>query len=90
MRLTGNTLPIRFKHREMIRTELLSWEQFKLGLSLDTLTDLKGIRYVCTMYSDVFSKEYWQPEGTNDTRPIIRMIDKLDKVYNKQNINDYI
>jgi hypothetical protein len=76
----SNIFPIRFKPRKMTTDELERWEQFKLGISLDTLTEEKSIGYVCKLYSEVFNKEYHEPNNIK----IIAMIDKLTKVYDRQ------
>jgi len=49
-----------------VRTLKMTWEQ---------------IVYVCDLYADVFSRQKWYPCSGCSPKPLISMIDKLDKVY---------
>jgi hypothetical protein len=71
--------PYRFKARCLTEQEYNSWKEFK---AIRTLTISKQqIDYVCELYASVFNRQLWKPCSGCSPKPMISMIDKLDKVY---------
>lgn len=71
--------PYRFKARCLTEDEYNSWKDFK---SVRTLTiSREQVNYVCELYASVFNRPIWFPCASCSPKPLISMIDKLDKVY---------
>ena len=71
--------PYRFKARCLTEEEYISWKHFK---DVRTLTITKEqVDYVCELYASVFNRQIWKPCASCSPKPLISMIDKLDKVY---------
>jgi len=73
-------LPYRFKARCLTENEYNSWKEFK---AIRTLTiSREQVNYVCELYASVFNRLLWYPDCAScSAKPLISMIDKLDKVY---------
>jgi hypothetical protein len=72
--------PYRFKARCLTEEEYNSWKEFK---AIRTLTiSREQVDYVCELYASVFNRPVWFPCASCSPKPLISMIDKLDKVYN--------
>jgi len=71
--------PYRFKARCLTEDEYNSWKDFK---SIRTLTISKEqVDFVCELYASVFDRQLWFPCASCSPKPLISMIDKLDKVF---------
>jgi len=71
--------PYRFKARCLTEDEYNSWKDFK---AIRTLTiSREQVNYVCELYASVFNRPIWFPCASCSPKPLISMIDKLDKVY---------
>ena len=71
--------PYRFKVRCLTEDEYNSWKEFK---AVRTLTiSREQVNYVCELYASVFNRPIWFPCASCSPKPLISMIDKLDKVY---------
>lgn len=72
--------PYRFKARCFTEQEYNSWKEF---VAVRTITLPKEqVDYVCELYASVFDRPVWFPCSSCSPKPLISMIDKLDKVYN--------
>jgi len=71
--------PYRFKARCLTELEYNSWKDFKEVRTLKI--SWAQIVYVCDLYASVFSRQTWYPCSGCSPKPLINMIDKLDKVY---------
>jgi len=77
--------PYRFKARCFTEQEYNSWKDFK---AVRTLTISKEqVDYVCELYASVFDRQLWLPCASCSPKPLISMIDKLDKVYESYLVN---
>ena len=77
--------PYRFKARCLTEQEYNNWKEFK---AIRTLTISKQqIDYVCELYASVFNRILWKPCSGCSPKPMISMIDKLDKVYDSYLVN---
>lgn len=77
--------PYRFKARCLTEEEYDGWKEFK---SIRTLTiSREQVIYVCELYASVFNRQIWFPCASCSPKPLISMIDKLDKVYESYLIN---
>jgi hypothetical protein len=72
-------LPYRFKARCLTEQEYNDWKAFKEVRTLKM--SWEQIVYVCDLYADVFNRQKWYPCVGCSPKPLISMIDKLDKVY---------
>jgi len=71
--------PYRFKARCLTEQEYNSWKEFK---AIRTLTISKEqVDMICELYASVFNRQLWKPCSSCSPKPMISMIDKLDKVY---------
>jgi hypothetical protein len=71
--------PYRFKARCLTEQEYNSYKEFK---AIRTLTiSREQVDYVCELYASVFNRQLWKPCSSCSPKPLINMIDKLDKVY---------
>ena len=53
---------------------------FKENLKL--VVSKEEVDFVAKIYSDVFNRQYWRPDCiTCSARPLIKMIERMDKVY---------
>jgi hypothetical protein len=76
--------PYRFKARCLTEYEYNRWKEFK---AIRTLTiSREQVNYVCELYASVFNRPIWFPCASCSPKPLISMIDKLDKVYDSYNI----
>jgi hypothetical protein len=71
--------PYRFKARCLTELEYNSWKDFKEVRTLKI--SWAQIVYVCDLYASVFSRQVWYPCSGCSPKPLINMIDKLDKVF---------
>lgn len=77
--------PYRFKARCLTEQEYNSWKDFK---AIRTLTiSREQVNYVCELYASVFNRPIWFPCASCSPKPLISMIDKLDKVYDSYSVN---
>lgn len=76
--------PYRFKARCLTEQEYNSWKDFK---AVRTLTiSREQVNYVCELYASVFNRPIWFPCASCSPKPLISMIDKLDKVYDSYEV----
>jgi hypothetical protein len=75
----NDLFPYRFKARCLTEQEYNDWKAFKEVRTLKMTWE--QITYVCDLYADVFSRQKWYPCAGCSPKPLIAMIDKLDKVY---------
>lgn len=73
-------LPYKFKARCLTEEEFISWSEFIKVRSLKTM-EWEQVVYVCDLYASVFSRQKWYPCVGCSPKPLLSMIDKLDKVY---------
>jgi len=71
--------PYRFKARCLTELEYNSWRDFKEVRTLKI--SWAQIVYVCDLYASVFNRQTWYPCSGCSPKPLINMIDKLDKVF---------
>jgi hypothetical protein len=71
--------PYRFKARCLTELEYNGWKDFKEVRTLKI--SWAQIVYVCDLYASVFSRQTWYPCSGCSPKPLINMIDKLDKVF---------
>ena len=77
--------PYRFKARCLTEEEYNSWKEFK---AIRTLTISKEqVDYICELYASVFNRQLWKPCSSCSPKPLISMIDKLDKVYSSYSLS---
>jgi hypothetical protein len=71
--------PFKFKARCFTETEYNDWKTF-----VETRTirlEWEQVKYVCELYASIFDRPVWYPCTSCSPKPLIGMIDKLDKVY---------
>lgn len=69
--------------RCLTEDEYNNWKDFK---AIRTLTiSREQVNYVCELYASVFNRPIWFPCASCSPKPLISMIDKLDKVYESYN-----
>lgn len=79
-KVLNELFPYRFKARCLTEEEYNQWKEFRDIRSLKL--NHNEIVFVCKLYADVFSRQYWEPDcGGCNVKSIIDMINKLDKVY---------
>ena len=71
--------PYRFKARCLTELEYNSWKDFKEVRTLKI--SWPQIVYVCDLYATVFNRQTWYPCSGCSPKPLINMIDKIDKVF---------
>lgn len=77
--------PYRFKARCFEELEYIEWGQF---MKDRTLTISKEqVDYICKLYASIFNRPIWFPCASCSPKPLISMIDKLDKVYGSYLVN---
>lgn len=81
-----NNLPtsLRTKARCMTDDELKQWEDFT-AIKTVRITPSQ-VKFICELYASVFNKTVYYVCPSCSPRPLINMIDKLDLVYNSNNI----
>lgn len=69
------------KARCFTEEEYKSYKEFK---ELGTLRVLKDeqTNYICKLFADVFNRQYYKPCINCSPKPLIKMIDSLDIVFN--------
>jgi len=75
----NNLFPYRFKARCLTEQEYNDWKRFREVRTLRMSAD--QVRYVCDLYASVFNRQKWYPCSSCSPKPLINIIDKLDKVY---------
>lgn len=80
--------PYRFKSRCMTEKEYNEWGEFTENKTLRLSNE--QVVFVCTLFSELFNRKYYQPCSSCGTQSLIDMIDKIDKVYElyKKEIED--
>ncbi len=71
--------PYRFKARCLTEDEYKEWSIFK-EIRTVKLTG-EQVKYICELYASVFNRQIWYPCSSCSAKPLIDMIDKLDKVH---------
>ena len=65
--------------RCLTEQEVIQWAEF---VKVRTLRLSKEqVDFVCELYGSVFNRNVWKPCATCSPKPLISMIDKLDKIY---------
>jgi len=59
--------------------EYLFWDDFIKERTLRL--SIKQVDFVCELYASVFNRNLWKPCTSCSPKPLILMIDKLDKIY---------
>lgn len=77
----NNLLPYRYKARCVTEEEVKEWKSFKDRVSIRI--PWEDVQFVCKLYSDVFSKVYWEPCSGCSPKPLISMINRLDVVFDE-------
>jgi hypothetical protein len=75
-------LPKRYTARCLTEQEYNEWKVFRETRTLKI--QWHQVLYICKLYSQVFSKPYWQPECPScgsSTKEMIKMIEMIDKVF---------
>jgi hypothetical protein len=78
----NNLFPKRYKARCLTEQEYNEWKDFRETRTLKL--EWEQVLYVCKLYSEVFSKPYWQPDCPScgsSTQEMIKMIELIDKVF---------
>lgn len=72
--------PYRIKPaRCLTENEYKEYSEFKQNRTLRLSNH--QIKFVCKLYSEVFKKQYFEPCRNCSAKPMIRMIESLDKVF---------
>lgn len=71
--------PYRFKARCLTEQEYNDYKAFREIRTLHL--SAAQVNYVCDLYADVFGRQKWYPCAGCSPKPLISMIDKLDKVF---------
>lgn len=71
--------PYRFKARCFTEDEFIYWKEFKATRTLTISSN--QVKYICELYANIFNRPVWFPCSNCSPKPLISMIDKLDKVY---------
>lgn len=74
----------KLKPRCLTEQEHKEWGQFTKTLTLKI--DDKQIKYICKLYSEVMSRQYFEPCRNCSPKPLIYMIDNLNVVYDSYKI----
>jgi len=77
--------PYRFKARCLTEQEYNQWKEFKAARTLTI--NREQVDMVCELYASVFNRQIWKPCASCSPKPMISMIDKLDKVYESYLVN---
>jgi hypothetical protein len=76
----NDLFPYRFKARCFTEEEYNQWKEFTEVRTLKITHE--QILFISKLYSSVFNKTVTLPCSSCSPKPLIAMIDKLDKVYN--------
>jgi hypothetical protein len=76
----NDLFPYRFKARCFTEEEYRQWKEFTEIRSLKVTNE--QVKFISNLYSSVFNKTVTLPCSSCSPKPLIAMIDKLDKVYN--------
>jgi hypothetical protein len=71
-------LPYRFKARCLTEEEYKQWNDFKersIPFNKETVT------WICELYASVFNRLIWLPQPQESQKPLYKMIDLIDKVF---------
>ena len=79
----NNLFPFRFKARCFTEDEYNEWKEFQKVRTLKL--SWEQVVYVCDFYSSVFNRQKWRPCPTCSPKPLIGMIERLDKVFETYN-----
>jgi len=71
--------PYRFKARCMSEIEYSEWKEFRSVRRLQL--DGKQVLFITNLFADLFSRKRQEICGTCSAKPILKMINKIDKVY---------
>lgn len=71
--------PKRFKARCFTEQEYKDYSKFVKERTIRLSS--QQVKYVCELHSIIFNVSLWYPCTTCSPKPLIQMIDKLDKVY---------
>lgn len=72
--------PYRLKAvRCLTEDEQVHYKAFKENRTLRLNKD--EVKFVCKLYSEIFNKLYYEPPQNASPKPLFRMIEALDKVY---------
>ena len=75
----NTAFPARFKARCLTEQEYNDWDDF---MSIRTLRiSNEQVEFICRLYSSVFNRGYYRPCPSCSPKPLISMIEKLDKVH---------
>ena len=84
----NNLFPYRTKARCFTEQEYLSYKNFVETRTIQKIfqkwvgtTAPKEVNFVCELYASVFNRPVWFPCANCSPKPLINMIDKLDKIY---------
>jgi len=71
--------PYRFKARCLTEQEYNEYKEFKNTITLKLSRE--QVNYICNLYASIFNRQVWYPCTGCSPKPLITMIDKLDKVF---------
>lgn len=69
----------KLKARCLTEVEYNEWVELKSNIGLPLKKEQKT--YIINKYASVFNVPVYIPQENNDTKPLLRMIDNIDKVY---------
>ena len=69
----------KLKARCLTEEEYNEWAELKSNIGLPLKKEQK--EYIINKYASVFNVPVYIPQENNDTKPLLRMIDNIDKVY---------
>ena len=69
----------KLKARCLTEEEYNEWTELKSNIGLPLKKEQK--EYIINKYASVFNVPVYTPQENNDTKPLLRMIDNIDKVY---------
>lgn len=69
----------KLKARCLTEAEYNEWTELKSNIGLPLKKEQK--EYIINKYASVFNVPVYIPQENNDTKPLLRMIDNIDKVY---------
>ena len=72
--------PVRYKLvRCLTEQEYIEYKAFKENRTLIVKND--QVEFIARLYSDIFKKQYFKPCSGCSPKPLLRMIEMLDKVF---------
>jgi hypothetical protein len=84
----NDILPYRMKPvRCFTEQEYRDYKIFKDHVTLKLLPNFQ-VKFVCKLYSEIFNRPYYEPCPNCSPKPILAMIDKLDKVFDSYEKNN--